>query len=200
MIRFLPYTIHFDVKRDQGQSRKDAASGKSASKDPSARASLFSTKPSPTETTNAKTAGTDELISFFSQPERLQRPGAKRGPSVLQDLLLASSIAPNEPHSPDWGQTEFFIQPQLRSADYVAPTSVLQRDLAESWRQLNVSPKTSNQKDSRSSSHEMALKTAEWSVQTAEQGNGGLRNAVYAAHQRGDFEDVTWVGFSQNPC
>lgn len=202
LIRFLPYTIHFDIKVDKGQPRKDPSSGKPASKE-SAGLSLFSAKPAINDAVNstvkAAAAAADEVISFFSKsdrPECPERPGLKRGPSVLQDILLASAIAPNEPHSPAWGQTEYFVQPQLRSADYVPPASVLQRDLAESWRQLNGSPKTSNHKDSQSSSYERAMKTAEWSVQPAEQGNGGLRNAVYAAHQKGDFEPFTWVSFS----
>lgn len=46
-------------------------------------------------------------------------------------------------------------------------------------------------------SHERAFRTAEWAVQPAEQGNGGLRNAVRAASEAGTLKDILWVCSSE---
>ena len=50
--------------------------------------------------------------------------------------------------------------------------------------------------DIRQESHERALQNADWSVQPAEQGNGGLRNAVNAASRSGALKEKIWAGFS----
>ena len=42
--------------------------------------------------------------------------------------------------------------------------------------------------------HAKALADAEWTVEPADKGNGGLRNAVRAAHENGSLLDRTWVG------
>jgi trehalose 6-phosphate synthase complex regulatory subunit len=42
--------------------------------------------------------------------------------------------------------------------------------------------------------HSKVLADAEWTVEPAGKGNGGLRNAVRAAHENGSLQDRTWVG------
>ncbi|KOS21167.1 hypothetical protein ESCO_004529 [Escovopsis weberi] len=46
----------------------------------------------------------------------------------------------------------------------------------------------------RSESHDQVFATAQWRVVSADQGNGGLRNAAEAARRNGSLSDYTWVG------
>ncbi|CAH0021078.1 unnamed protein product [Clonostachys rhizophaga] len=46
----------------------------------------------------------------------------------------------------------------------------------------------------RSESHDRVFSSAPWVVVDADQGNGGLRNAVEAAAREGKLGDLTWVG------
>lgn len=46
----------------------------------------------------------------------------------------------------------------------------------------------------RSESHDRVFAEAEWTVELADQGNGGLRNAVQAAVRSGTLEDHIWIG------
>jgi trehalose-6-phosphate synthase len=48
--------------------------------------------------------------------------------------------------------------------------------------------------DHNSGLYSISLADAEWTVEPAHKGNGGLRNAVWAAHENGSLQDRTWVG------
>lgn len=48
-------------------------------------------------------------------------------------------------------------------------------------------------KQPREHCHDRAFRTADWTVQPAEQGNGGLRNAARAASEAGTLKDFLWV-------
>ena len=73
-------------------------------------------------------------------------------------------MALSDPHSPAWGKSGF-NQPRSRAS----------------------------RKSQRDQSHERAFNSVAWSVHSAEQGNGGLRNAVQAAVEAGSLEEKTWV-------
>lgn len=99
------------------------------------------------------------------------------------------SISLSDPHSPVWG-LGLFNQPKSR-AESPPPSSILrhtkQRGSSIRARRLG------SISESREHSHERALRSARWSVQPAEQGNGGLRNAVKAASETGILKEKIWV-------
>ena len=153
--------------------------------------SLFSPPSSAKDSKNILYTEPEGDGSFFTNPDKT---GRRLKPLVLQIPPLATPVAPNEPHSPAWGDTECFTQPHLGALRQLPPASVLQGDSATEHVQQHVAQKWSEASRSRRSSHyERALKTAKWTAQPAEKGNGGLRNAVYAATQKGDLSHVTWV-------
>lgn len=133
----------------------------------------------------------------MSNGDLVPTPSSKpvpRIPSVPTGLNnLIATLAPSEPHSPAWGRTDYFTQPPLR-ADAPYPSAVLEHESSSRRHRAKSSLGKLNQRDSRESSHERALRKAEWTVQAGEQGNGGLRNAVYAAIKNETLEHVTWVG------
>ena len=99
-------------------------------------------------------------------------------------------IAPNEPHSPAWGHATSYFQPKSRAED-LPPVSILKHQHVPTERITRS--RAGSFSDIREESLEKAIKSAEWTVEPAEQGNGGLRNAIYAATESGKIEDKTWV-------
>ena len=142
----------------------------------------------------------ENVIALFSPSSVVATPGlslkaddgyfvARKSHSSrasLSDLAKATGTAtPNEAHSPVWGRTSYLSQPELRAKEL--PSASINPPQQRTWREVGG-------KDSRASSHERtALKAAEWSITFGEQGNGGLRNAVYAATKNGSLKEMTWV-------
>lgn len=104
-----------------------------------------------------------------------------------------SIVAPNEPHSPAWGTGRLFTQPKSRASS-PPPADILKHnktvEKARSMGRAGVKQPQSG----RSESHDRVFAHADWSVVPADQGNGGLRNAVQAAVRNGKLHDKIWVG------
>jgi trehalose-phosphatase len=107
-----------------------------------------------------------------------------------------SIIAPNDPHSPAWGTTtgRAFTQPPSRASS-PPPASILNHNKTlEKAAALGRAGVRQPQALNRSESHDRVFANADWTVETADQGNGGLRNAVEAAVRSGSLVDKIWVG------
>ena len=105
---------------------------------------------------------------------------------VVQTNNPPTSV-PNDPHSPVWGRGAF-TQPKSR-AESPPSASILKhsKQRVKSMRSKRLDSST------KSVEHDPAIKSAKWLVQPAEQGNGGLRNAVNAASRLGSLAEKTWV-------
>ncbi|RDW77047.1 hypothetical protein BP6252_05100 [Coleophoma cylindrospora] len=104
-----------------------------------------------------------------------------------------STTAPSDPHSPAWGSGRSFTQPRSRASS-PPPANVLKHNKAfEKANALGRAGIRQPQLD-RSESHDRVFSAAEWTVEPADQGNGGLRNAVQAAVRSGHLNDKIWVG------
>lgn len=99
--------------------------------------------------------------------------------------------APADRSSPTWGGRP--DQPLSRASSPPPPSLIdatLQQKAKELGRQGQIQPTAL----SRSESHDRVFAQADWKIVGADQGNGGLRNAVEAASREGKLEDYTWVG------
>ena len=128
---------------------------------------------------------------FFSKEPALANPMVVESKEPL-------SMALSDPHSPIWG-SGVYNQPKARASS-PPPASILRHEksqggIMEPSRLLGRFEKDTNQP--REHSYDRAFRTAEWTVQPAEQGNGGLRNAVRAASEAGTLKDILWV---RNPA
>ena len=147
----------------------------------------------------------ENVITLFSPSSTVQTPRrasrvedgyfashkshSSRG-SISDFAKMTGTATPNESHSPVWGRTSFLNQPELRAEE---PPSASISAVINPPQQRNWRPEIGS-KDARATSQERhALKTAEWSITYGEQGNGGLRNAVYAATKSGSLKEKTWV-------
>lgn len=112
--------------------------------------------------------------------------------SKTPSLAALQLGTPNELHSPGWGRQTSYFQPKLR-AESPPPESILEQ--AKPRERFTRGRTLSD--PSRGDSHDRALKSAPWSIQPAEQGNGGIRNAVNAATRAGKLKDRLWVSLLQ---
>ncbi len=116
--------------------------------------------------------------------------------SINFDDKRSSIAAPSDPHAPVWGagRGRGLVQPKSRASS-PPPASILEHNkkLAAKAAQLKRAGVTKPQLSSRTESHDKVFAEAKWNVVPADQGNGGLRNAVQAAARAGNAE-FTWVG------
>jgi len=177
-LRFLPYTIHFDIC-------KPAAPPTPPIRHPFTTddLSLFASKLGVAAPTQATPAISTEHEQFFLS----HKPSSSQSHSSSLPKH-EPAITPSETHTPLWGQG-LFVQPKSRAED-LPPVSIL-KYTADNDR--NTRKRVSSIHDIRQESHERALKTADWSVQPGDQGNAGIRNAINAASRTGSLKEKTWV-------
>ncbi|RAL62949.1 hypothetical protein DID88_004038 [Monilinia fructigena] len=125
---------------------------------------------------------------FFAQTEI---PNPKASLPIQEDQK--SLIAPSDPHSPAWGAGKMFNQPRSRASS-PPPADILKHNKMKEKAELLGSAGIRQPQFKRSDSHDRVFAHAEWEVEPAEQGNGGLRNAVQAAVRSGNLEEKIWVG------
>ncbi|KKA30690.1 hypothetical protein TD95_005041, partial [Thielaviopsis punctulata] len=183
---FLPKTIHFDVPStppnanrpvDSHRKKSRSSSRNVAASNPS---SLFNKNITPPESPIDDApldpfANEDGFVPFPETPS----PGG---------------LAPVEKPSPKWGGRK--NQPESRAGQHPsallteASRSLASVTYAASARQTVEPPRSLV----RSESHDRVFAHANWRISSAEQGNGGLRNAAHAARREGSVEDIMWVG------
>jgi trehalose-6-phosphate synthase len=194
-VRFLPYTINFSLPAAASNSPRNG-SRRNSRPVPSKRRpitietskeapSLFKQEITPPQSPHAEV----DHEGFFAQAEA----SIKRHFPKQDDPR--SAVAPSDPHSPAWGAGGSFVQPKSRASS-PPPASILEhnRRLAEKAAQLRRAGIKHSQTVTQNESHDRVFAEAKWTVEPADQGNGGLRNAVHAAARSGNLNEFTWVG------
>ena len=101
---------------------------------------------------------------------------------------------PNEPRAVPWGQSRKFNQPRSKATLHPEP-SILSRPSSRQESKEGLLDGTSGRVSSTTQGSPRALLSAvDWVVKAAEQGHGGLQNAIHAAEDAGVLENKMWVG------
>lgn len=101
-------------------------------------------------------------------------------------------LAPSDPHSPTWGTKGVFNQPEAQPLRSPAP-SVLAHGVAIDTPQ-KAGDVARSLGSTQSINESQLFSEADWTIESSEQGNGGLRNAVRSAVDTGLLKDKLWVG------
>ena len=190
--RFLPYTVHFDVpkldSRPANPPRADA--GQSSGKGNGVTLSLFNQGINGPARQESLVISKEHEDFFLSK--QLQSQSSKTADSNTPYL-----IAPSEPHSPTWGKG-IFSQPKSRALNPPSSSILKHAKIRETIAEIGrLGTRTDTVGISQEDhSHDKAFVSADWSIQPAEQGNGGLRNAVRAAVESGALREKTWVSYT----
>ncbi|KAJ5577862.1 uncharacterized protein N7459_006826 [Penicillium hispanicum] len=204
---FLPYTVNFHV----GNARN--GSTQAAPPVPPAHAVASSTPP----LANA-------AASLFEKNNLKAQPGLTPGATTDHERIFAENVAKaenektgypfpssasaekqllteSEGHSPAWGATTSLTQPKPQTLLSPSPSILKHQEPVPTSQPAlqktpNVEPAAPHPRITKSEGpgRKVSFSRAEWTIETAEQGNGGLRNAVRSAKDAGHLEDSMWVG------
>ena len=201
---FLPYTVNFHVNNERNRSPPIGPPSATPAVDgispiPNAAASLFE-KNNPTKTPGMTPGATTDHERIFAS-NVAQAEQDKSGypfPSATEpeNRLLTES----EGHSPAWGATTSLIQPKAKPLVSPSPSILKHQDPPLAKEPVSSrAPDTqaappSGQRWTHFANRKVSFSKAEWTIETAEQGNGGLRNAVRSATDAGFLDQMMWVG------
>lgn len=143
----------------------------------------------------------------FKSPSTSLTPGATTDYEKIFKLYVSQSAGeipctddpdgpgPNEPRSVSWGRSRKFNQPRSTAAIHPKPSLLNHaQESEESTGQALFDAIEKTDSEGEQGSPSALLSDVDWVVKAAEQGNGGLRNAVNAAEEAGLLPDKLWVG------
>ncbi|RDA95908.1 hypothetical protein CP533_5900 [Ophiocordyceps camponoti-saundersi (nom. inval.)] len=199
---FLPKTVQFNLPGTPPRRSRDGARRRARSIAQTASRPITTTTTTTATTTTTTTTTTEDPPppSLFSPRPDLTPPHTpvddgpeSPNPFANEDGIgvpLSSPVAATATADdvvPPWGVRS--DQPLSRAAS--PPPAGLVRKARELGRRGICQPTTS----ARSDSHDRVFSSAPWRVVDADQGNGGLRNAVRAAARDDRLgADCTWIG------
>ena len=183
---FLPYTINFVVPTPARQHSPDrSTSGSAAAHGKGESLSLF--KPScAREGVQANAPAAPAAIT--DHEDFFKPPAASSGPPPPRDALT-------DPHAPEWGSGGNFKQPRSRALS-PPPASILKH--AKGYGKHTHNSGTKGGKFEmmaavQNPSGDDMFAGVPWTVEQADQSNGGLQKAVNAACKAGTLKEKTWV-------
>ncbi|KAJ5163075.1 Trehalose-phosphatase [Penicillium coprophilum] len=102
---------------------------------------------------------------------------------------------PSEPRAISWGHSRRFNQPRSKAIDPPTP-SILSSQCPKqgSRRDLSLDGSQDRWGMKYYGTTRVSLSNADWVVKAAEQGHGGLQNAIHAAEKSSLLNDKMWVG------
>ncbi|KAJ5092152.1 hypothetical protein NUU61_007022 [Penicillium alfredii] len=203
---FLPYTVNFHVDNSRNRSPPAVTPPATTKADtispqPKVTASLFEAKKpaqqkglTPGATTDHERIFTADLARTEEEPSGYPFPPSATG----ENQLLTES----EAHSPAWGATTSLNQPKPQAVLSPSPSILKHQDpipppkepVLHKLPQVASTPALVGLKRAELSGRKESFSRAEWTIETAEQGNGGLRNAVRSARDAGYLDEMMWVG------
>ncbi|KAJ5709333.1 glycosyltransferase family 20-domain-containing protein [Penicillium malachiteum] len=194
---FLPYTIDFkSAGLKNGSARRRKSSPSYSAVDGSGPMPIIgrladSRKPRQRSTSLELTPGAT------TEDEKIFKAYVSNFAGEIPIAEAPKGPGPNEPRAVPWGQSRKFNQPRSKATTHPQP-SILSRPssrqeskesafLAGGGVSLPPAP-------TELGSPRALLSAEDWVVKAAEQGHGGLQNAIHAAEAAGILEDKMWVG------
>ncbi|RAK97821.1 trehalose-6-phosphate synthase [Aspergillus ibericus CBS 121593] len=187
---FLPYTIDFQATELRHARRKSSTSSSRGEGRIVGRLADTNRK------YHAKSISLSLTPGATTDDERIFKPYVSRSAGEIPAADDPNGPGPSEPRTISWGQSRKFNQPRAKTSLHPEP-SILSRP--EPGDQVDNPPFLDGPLDVLSSEEEHGspralLSEFDWVVKAAEQGNGGLRNAINAAEEEGILADKMWVG------
>ena len=119
--------------------------------------------------------------------------------SLAEEIPIADDPKgpyPSEPRAIPWGHSHKFNQPRSKATVHPDPSILYHRssvkDRTGGFLGGTTDLPVTVEAGSDSSRH--CFSAVDWAVKAAEQGHGGLQNAVHAAEEAGALHDKVWVG------
>ncbi|KAJ5673047.1 Alpha-alpha-trehalose phosphate synthase subunit [Penicillium longicatenatum] len=196
IVRFLPYTIDFKstgLKSAKSLRRKSSPSY--AAVDGSGATPIIG-RLADTHKPRQRSASLELTPGATTEDEKIFKAYISRSAGEIPLADDPNGPGPNEPRAVPWGQSRKFNQPRSKAIVHPEP-SILSRPASRQESKesafLNgggILPPAPTE----IGSPRALLSAEDWVVKAAEQGNGGLHNAINAAANAGLLENKMWVG------
>lgn len=128
-----------------------------------------------------------------TEDEKIFKAYASQSAGEIPTADDPSGPVPSEPRAVPWGQSRKFNQPQSKAATHPQPSILSHPGSRPETNNGSPLGGVSSPPDSEQSPRTL-LSAVDWTVKAAEQGNGGLQNAIYAAEEAGVLQNKMWVG------
>ncbi|KAJ5094239.1 hypothetical protein N7456_010100 [Penicillium angulare] len=193
---FLPYTIDFKSTGLKSLSTRRRKSSPSYS-------AVDGSGPLPIVGRLADVRKTRQRSSSFeltpgatTENEKIFKAYASHSAGEIPIAEEPNGPGPNEPRAVPWGQSRKFNQPRSKATTHPEP-SILSRPGSRQGSKesafltggVSLPAVTTELGSPRA-----LLSPEDWVVKAAEQGHGGLQNAIHAAEEAGILENKMWVG------
>ncbi|KAJ5200215.1 Trehalose-phosphatase [Penicillium cf. griseofulvum] len=204
---FLPYTVNFHLNDSRTRSPPTPSPSPPSVNPavdgitpiPKATASLFE-KNIPGKTPGLTPGATTDHERIFASYLSKVEEEAKGYPFPLATEQDNRLLTESEGHSPMWGATTSFNQPKPMPLASPSPSILKHQEPSPAKEPVArppavelIAPYARLRKGS-TASRKLSFSKAEWTIETTEQGNGGLRNAVRSATDAGVLDNMMWVG------
>ncbi|KAE8132498.1 glycosyltransferase family 20-domain-containing protein [Aspergillus pseudotamarii] len=131
-----------------------------------------------------------------TEDEKIFKPYISRAAGEIASADDPYGPGPSEPRVVSWGQSRKFNQPRSKATGPPEPSILSRPNPGDGYDEPLYVDGVLETPDSEEDpgSPRALLCGQDWVVKSAEQGNGGMRNAVNAAERAGILSDKMWVG------
>ncbi|KAL4891786.1 alpha,alpha-trehalose phosphate synthase subunit [Aspergillus ambiguus] len=188
---FLPYTIDFQATELKNARRKSSSSQSATGGDQMVGRVADSLRKG-----HKKSLSLSLTPGATTEDERIFKSYASRAAGEIAATDDPNGPGPSDPRPVSWGRSRKFNQPRSKASIHPEPSILSRPDPSDGpnpntpyVEEVLVTPDSEEDHGSP-----RALLSDDWVVKAAEQGNGGLRNAINAAEEIGMLSDKMWVG------
>lgn len=129
-----------------------------------------------------------------TEDEKIFKAYASQFASEISIADEPNGPGPSEPRAVPWGRSNKFNQPRSNATTHPQP-SILNRPTSRlDWTDGFVDGAPGRLATDQAESPRALLSAVDWAVKAAEQGHGGLLNAIHAAEEAGVLQSKMWVG------
>lgn len=190
---FLPYTIDFEYSGRIGRRQRKPSPSYSAV-DNSGLGPIDGRQPDPRRKLRLRSSSLSLTPGATTDDEKIFKGYDSQSAGEILTADDPIGPGPNEPRAVPWGHSRKFNQPRSK-ATFSPQPSILSRPCSHQESRdsfLDGAPGIMSKPPF--GSPRALLADDDWAVKAAEQGHGGLQNAIHAAEEAGILQDKMWVG------
>ncbi|KAJ5750453.1 alpha-alpha-trehalose phosphate synthase subunit [Penicillium manginii] len=190
---FLPYTIDFEPSDRIGRRQRKPSPSYSAV-DNSGLGPIDGRQPDARRKLRLRSSSLSLTPGATTDDEKIFKGYSSRSAGEILTADDPIGPGPNEPRAVPWGQSRKFNQPRSKATFSPHPSILSRPGSHQEYRGSFLDGAPGVVCKDPFGSPRALLADDDWAVKAAEQGHGGLQNAINAAEEAGVLRDKMWVG------
>ncbi|KAJ5103270.1 alpha-trehalose phosphate synthase subunit [Penicillium argentinense] len=190
---FLPYTIDFK-STGQSSARRRRSSPSYSAVDNSGLGPIDGRQTDPRRKLRVRSSSLALTPGATTEDEKIFKAYASQSAGEIPTADDPAGPGPNEPRAVPWGQSRKFNQPRSKATLHPEPSILSRPSSCQESRDSFLVGAPGQIASSQPGSPRATACDDDWAVKAAEQGHGGLQNAIHAAEEAGVLQNKLWVG------